>query len=181
SSELAQKPYVLRVEAVDASGRSGPPRDTDVMGIARGSQDGTLVVSLTWDTEADLDLHVLTPDGAEIHARDINSVEPTPPGKPADPQAFRAGGILDFDSNASCVIDGLRRENVFYTEPPPSGRYVARVDTFSLCDAQAARWQLTVTREGRIVGRAAGTSGPSDAELPHDRGGGVLALAFDVP
>ena len=34
---------------------------------------------------------------------------------PADPNAFKSGGILDFDSNANCVIDGRRAENVFWT------------------------------------------------------------------
>jgi len=76
-----------------ASGPPGPPA-------------GALVVSLEWDTEADLDLHVVTPDGVEIWAGNINSYQAPPPGTPVDPAAWQAGGILDLDSNAGCVIDG---------------------------------------------------------------------------
>ena len=181
STALEAKEYRLQVKAVDSDGHVGDATEIVLQGHPLGMPEGTLVVSLSWDTEADLDLHVVTPDGVEIFARNINSVEPPPPGKPADPEAFNSGGILDFDSNAECVADGLRRENVFWTVPPPSGSYIARVDTFLLCGAPAARWKATATLDGRTLARSEGTSGPADVALPHDRGGGVLALEFDVP
>lgn len=181
STALEAKTYRLRVQGVDGDGHAGKPTELVLQGRPRGVPDGTLVVSLSWDTEADLDLHVVTPNGVEIFARNINSVEPPPPGKPTDPEAFKSGGILDFDSNAQCVVDGLRQENVFWTVPPPSGHYIARVDTFLLCGAPAAHWHAGATLDGQTLTRAEGTSGPADVALPHDRGGGVLAFEFDVP
>jgi hypothetical protein len=181
SGALEEKPYRLRVEGVNAEARIGKPAEFMLTGVRRAVPQGTLVVSLSWDTEADLDLHVVLPNKAEIFARDINSLPDPSPGKPVDPEAYKAGGILDFDSNANCDIDGLRQENVYFTAAPPSGHYLARVDTFSLCSAPAARWKLSVMLSGRVVARAEGDSGPGDVALPHDRGGGVLALEFDVP
>jgi hypothetical protein len=181
SSRLTPGDYQLRVQASDAQGRLGKARTQTLHAMPAGAPSGTLVVQLSWDTEADLDLHVVTPDDVEIFARNPNSVEPPPPGKPVDPNAWQMGGILDLDSNAECVSDGRRRENVFWTVPPPRGSYTVRVDTFSLCSAPAARWRVTVVLDGRIIARAEGASGPTDAEGPHDRGAGVLALTFDVP
>jgi hypothetical protein len=181
SSRLAPGDYQLRVQASDDQGRLGKARTQTLNARPAGTPSGTLVVQLSWDTDADLDLHVLTPEGVEIFVRNPNSTQPPPPGKPVDPDAWTMGGILDLDSNAECVSDGRRRENVFWTVPPPKGSYAVRVDTFSLCSAPAARWRVAVVLDGRTIARAEGASGPTDAEGPHDRGAGVLALTFDVP
>ena len=83
----------------------------------------TLLVSLRWDTEADLDLHVVIPNGTVRSDDDrIWSKPRRPPGQMVDAGAYKSGGILDFDSNANCVIDGRRQENVSWTVAPPSGR-----------------------------------------------------------
>ena len=88
---------------------------------------------------------------------------------------------MDFDSNASCVIDGRRQENVVWKVPPPSGHYVARVDAFSMCSELAAHWSVDVRLGGAIVAHAQGSSFDSDTRFGHDRGAGVLAVEFDVP
>jgi hypothetical protein len=143
--------------------------------------EGKLVVSLRWDRNADLDLHVVDPNGVEIYKRNINSYEPPPPGEPMDPAAWQEGALLDFDSNAACVVDGRRRENVVWKNEPPPGHYLVRVDTFSLCGESFANWSVDVLKSGVSWHSASGHSGPADEMTAHDRGAGVLAVEFDWP
>jgi hypothetical protein len=169
------------VTASDSQGRFGPPspmRFTFVDPNAPPQAD--LVFSLKWDVDADLDLHVVQPDGTEIWSRKITAYDPPVVG-PIDQMAADAAGYLDFDSNSQCNIDGRNIENVIFKSNPPSGHYLARVDTFSLCGQTSARWTLTVTLHGAVVASAAGVSLPSDTRFPHERGAGALAAEVDVP
>jgi hypothetical protein len=173
--------HSLVVAAVDAAGHFGAPNATAVTAVNLDQPKGRLIISLTWDTESDLDLHVVDPNGIEIYKGDINSYEKPPPGSPPDASAYLDGGILDFDSNANCVIDGRREENVTWQNAPPSGHYLVRVDTFSLCATDHAYWTVTATLDGNLLAKSQGESLPSDVQMPHDRGAGVLALELDVP
>jgi len=181
SRDLKSGKYELVVRAADAEGHMGPESTQPLSTKDPAATDAPLEVSLTWDTEADLDLHVVDPNGIEIWKRDINSYEAPPPGQTGDPADVDKGGILDFDSNAECVIDGRRNENVIWKVERPAGHYLVRVDTFSLCDAAAAHWDVEVFAAGRSIAHAKGTSGEVDTEMPHDRGAGVLAVEFDLP
>jgi uncharacterized protein YfaP (DUF2135 family) len=174
-------PYDLLVRAVDEAGHFGPPSRHTLAAEGPPLPEGALVISLRWDREADLDLHVVDPGGVEIYKGNINSYEPPPPGQPMDPNAWQAGALLDFDSNADCVIDGRRQENVVWKNAPPPGHYLVRVDTFSLCRESFANWTVDVRANGALIARATGESLPTDEETPHDRGAGVLAVAFDLP
>ncbi len=176
---LAAGPRDLLVRAVDGDGRFGPASPQSLTIAADGPPPGALVFSLTWDTESDLDIHVVDPTGAEVYKGNINSWSPPAPGQPSPPDAWKTGGILDFDSNASCVIDGLRREDVVYASAPPAGHYLVRVDTFSLCSEISAHWTMEALADGVVVGRATGSSFETDTQMPHDRGAGVLALEID--
>jgi hypothetical protein len=143
---------------------------------------GRFVVSLTWDTQADLDLHLTDPSGVEIWKRNINSYEPPPPGSsPEAPGTPHPGGILDFDSEAQCVPDGRHAEHVVYADKPPTGHYVARVDTYELCGASGAHWRVEGFLDGVSIGAVEGSSTEYDTRFSHDRGAGVLALELDVP
>jgi hypothetical protein len=175
-----QRTFIAR--AVDAEGRFGVAftRVLDVTATARPA--GRLVIALSWNNQADLDLHVVDPTGVEIWKRNINSYEPPPPGAPPEaPGTPHPGGLLDFDSNAQCVPDGRQAENVVYTDKPPSGHYVARVDTFSLCKEVSAHWRVEGFLDGVSLGAAEGSSSTNDTTFSHDRGAGVLALELDVP
>jgi len=123
---------------------------------------------------------VVIPDGIEIWAGNINSYRMPPPGTAVDASAWRSGGILDFDSNASCVIDGRREENVVWQSPAPPGSYLVRVDTASLCGAPAARWNVQVLLAGTMIAASQGESLSSDTRFSKGPGSGVLALTFDV-
>ena len=178
---LEAGPHALVVRAVDAQGRVGAASVQPVVAIPPAAASGALVVTLSWDTEADLDLHVVDPGGVEIYKGNINAYAPPAPGQAADPTAYQRGATLDVDSNAACVIDGQRAEHVTWKDAPPSGHYVVRVDTFSLCAAEDARWTVDVSLAGASVARASGTSLPADTRFGHDRGAGVLAVEFVLP
>ncbi len=175
----------LEVAAVDDQGRFGPASTTMLTITQPLLATSTLDVRLTWDSEADLDLHVELPDGTVVWARNINSYTPPPPPKQPDPAGIAAGGVLDLDSNAQCVIDGLREENVTWTQAPPAGAYQVRVDTFALCGQPAAHWTVELIVNGDAshpLAVAHGVSGESDTRLPHDetamQKAGVLAMRF---
>lgn len=170
----------LVVRAVDAAGRFGAPSVAPLTSAAAPPPSGTLVVSLRWDTEADLDLHVVVPGGVEVWAGNINSYQLPPPGTFQD-ASWQDGGILDFDSNAGCVIDGRRAENVVWQAPPPAGSYLVRVDTASLCGVPAARWTVDVFENGANVASSQGESLPTDTRFSKGPGSGLDALTFDVP
>lgn len=180
-SRVGSGPRELVFRAVDASRRFGPPL-VRPLNIFADEPPGRLVVSLGWNNRADLDLHLVLPSGIEIFKRNPTEYErppasagPVPIGTPTD------GGVLDRDSNAQCVADGRRAENVIWTEAPPTGHYIVRVDTYSLCGEPSAYWRVAVRLDGAIIKEAAGTSTDYDVRFPHNRGGGVLALDFDVP
>ena len=182
SARLRPGPRTLILRGVDGAGRFGPAttRPFEVVDPARPA--GRLVISLAWNNQADLDLHVVLPSGIEIDKRNPSEYEPPPVSAgPAPPGAALDGGVLDRDSNARCVLDGQRSENVIWSDTPPSGRYVVRVDTFSLCDAQNATWRVEARLDGLPVGAATGTSTENDLRFEHGRGAGVLALSVDIP
>ncbi len=177
---LAPGPHTVALHAVDAAGAFGAASPI-LLNAQSDAVDGTLVVSLAWDTEADLDLHVIDPNGVEIWARHLSNFVPPQPGDPIDPDKLAAAGWLDFDSNSQCVLDGRRQEDVLWKKPPPAGVYTVRVDTFSLCGEAGARWAVTATLDGMQLGAVAGVSGDADTRMPHEAGAGVLALQFAVP
>jgi hypothetical protein len=175
STTLAPGAYTLEVHAVDANGAFGPP-SRQILTALSGSPASTppqaqLVVTLDWDTESDLDLHVVDPSGNEIYHGNTETF---------DGDGGIAGELL-FDSNANCIIDGRREEDVVWQGPPPSGHYLVRVDTPSLCGQPIANWTVRVVLRGSSLGEASGVSVDSDTWGPHDRGAGLLALQFDVP
>jgi len=183
SSSLGEGPLALVARAVDGAGQSGLPQTTTFVVDDRAPPAGPLVVSLGWDTDADLDLHVLLPDGVEVWSGNTNSVARPGPGEPPlAPDAFRAGAQLDIDSTANCVADGLRQENVVWpaTTIPSPGAYRVRVETSALCGLPAARWWVVVRRDDVVIASAEGTSLPLDTRGPHGEGSGQLVVEFTL-
>jgi hypothetical protein len=170
--------YTLVVRAVDDAGAFGPP-STQILVAEPLPTDppatGALVVTLTWDTESNLSLHVVDPAGAEIYWNDPSS---QPPFHKADAGSY---GYIDYDSNANCVIDGLRREDVIWPAAPPPGKYTVRVDAPSLCGQPIANWSVRATLYGKRIGQASGVALDADTRGSHGSGAGVLALELTVP
>ena len=172
----------LVVRATDKQGDIGPALVQPlVMEAVRPA--GALVVSLDWDTEADLDLHVVLPpsDGGvnEIWSRKPTGLPVGTTGASVDDGM--AAGYLDRDSNSMCVIDGIRVENVIFPSSTPSGHTIVRVDTFSLCGEVTARWRVRVFTQDTTtpILQAFGQSTDTDTRFPHGQGAGVQALSFD--
>ena len=177
----------LEVAAIDAAGRFGPPSSL-TLAVRPHEVDLTdtrLVVSLSWDTEADLDLHVVLP-GEPLNivwAQHPTSYVLPQPGEPVDPTAIDAAGRLDVDSNSQCMLDGRREEDVVWRGAqavPPTGSFAVLVDTFSLCAAATAHWTVDVYRDGDAtsIRHAEGTVVDSDTRGDHVAGSGVRALTF---
>lgn len=158
-------PRDLLARAAGPDRRLGPLLRQPLTILAEALPDGELVFTLSWDTRADLDLHVVTPAGEEIWAR-----------RPAG-----GGGVLDLDAGGGCFFDGQRRERVRWSASPRAGRYLALVDAVSLCGAPAANFTLAAHRRGALLAQAWGQRDETSTRGPHDRGAGLLVLAVDVP
>ncbi len=65
--------------------------------------------------------------------------------------------------------------------PPPSGRYVVRVDACAMCGAPVAYYAVTLRRGDAVVASAAGVATPDDALAPHGAGAGQTLLDVVVP
>jgi hypothetical protein len=178
SSGIVPGGYTLVVQAVDAQGHFGSPSTQILTAQASPSAPaGDLVITLTWDTESDMDLHVVDPAGVEIFH---GAMSDQPPPFAPQPEAG-SYGHLDWDSNGNCVIDGKRQESVVWPNPPPPGAYVVRVDAASLCGQPIAHWSVEATLVGKSLGEAQGVALDATTRSAHDRGAGVTALELHVP
>lgn len=180
-------PFVMLVSAADEEGRFGAPGSTMLVAAERPPPTGELVIALSWSGSADLDLHVVAPDGGEAWSGKPNTMKPPVPGEPVDPEEYKKHGRLDHDGNQDCRREPAPNENVIWTLPPPPGEYIVRVDARSMCGAPNARWTVAVYRNDVLVEGAAvrGISTPEDVvRLPlppaqwHGAGAGTFALRF---
>ncbi|HEX4405918.1 MAG TPA: hypothetical protein VH560_13870 [Polyangia bacterium] len=200
SSTLPAGMRTIVFRAVDKDGQLGASHDLAVR-VQSPIPQGTLVVSLDWDTESDLDLHVTVPNATDA-TNPVIVWAKSPLALPvADAMGnpiihnsaqVAAAGALDYDSNAGCVIDGRRQENLIFpvgtpavpATPPPSGTYEVRVDTTSLCGQGSARWHAIAVANGDTdnpLGEAIGQVSDLDAARPHVAASGVLAFTFSIP
>lgn len=93
---------------------------------------GELQINLTWNSDADLDLHLFEPDGNQIYY-----------GSPTS----STGGQLDLDANVGCGNVGV--ENIFYDQIPPVGMYRVAVDNYQDCTQSSSDYVVTVTLPGQ--------------------------------
>ncbi|MBP5180931.1 MAG: hypothetical protein J6127_06565, partial [Clostridiales bacterium] len=74
---------------------------------------GDITVSMLWDSEDDLDLHIFTPDGSEIYYGNRQA----------------GGGILDVDANTSTTMMDNPVENIYFPDPV-NGEYWVYVNDY---------------------------------------------------
>lgn len=152
--------FVLYFAAVDAAGTQGPPGTQSVQAIEVNT--GDVQVSVSWNVDSDLDLHVVDPAGEEIFY---------------DHDTAASGGTLDLDSNPECKLDHVRNENAAW-QHAPAGTYTVRVDLFSACDVQPTAYVVTVQVAGAPIQVFPGTiDGTGDFG---DQGDGQVVTTFDV-
>ena len=112
----------------NANGAWGPPDATSVSGVEVAG--GDVQVSVTWNNDADVDLHVVDPSGEELYYGHRSSA---------------SGGELDIDANAACSTTPLWQENVGWaSQTAPSGLYTVRVDYWSSCGNAQTDYIVTV-------------------------------------
>lgn len=171
----------LRLAAADAEGRLGPTFETELI-VRPDLPPAALLVSLGWDTAADVDLHVVDPNGVVIGAKNLNSL-PDPLVAVTDPDAWMQGGYLDFDSNQECRPDLRNRENVVWLNPPPPGRYQVFAHLFSPCEQPSATMLAVVQLDGEVIARVGTTQYPFDSRVHFVEGEapGLLLTEFEVP
>lgn len=129
---LASNEFNLHFSAADPAGRVGMPAERSYNAIVVGS--GDVQVTVAWDTDADVDLHVVDPGGSEIYWANRQSP---------------SGGQLDLDSNAACALDNVRNENITWpVGTAPQGNYTVRVDHWSSCDAPETNYTVIIHNEG---------------------------------
>lgn len=186
--------HTLIIRGVAPDGTVGPAQ-LYVLTATAPAAAGSLVISLTWDTEADLDLHVVMPNVADPttpieiwNKHEVGLPPPMPGALPPDPATIAAAPYLDFDSNANCVIDGRRQENVIFPigSIPPDGEYIVRVDAASLCGQADAQWFASATGydaygNGTLLNWAQWEATDADTRGPHIAGSGRLAFTFSIP
>ncbi len=173
--------YTLLLEAIDGQGDFGPPSSEILTATSAPPSGpaamGQLVVTLAWDDDANLNLHVVDPQGQDLYWGD-QSTQPPFAFQQVDGGSY---GTIDDDSNANCAIDGLDREDAVWKQTPPSGSYTVRVDAASLCGQADAYWTATAVLDGQVVGQAQGIALDADTRGAHGSGSGVTAFTFSVP
>jgi hypothetical protein len=130
---LANREFELYFSAADSAGRGGMPATKSYDALVVGT--GDVQVTLNWDSDADVDLHVVDPAGSEIFWGARQSA---------------SGGQLDLDSNAACAGDNVRNENITWpVGSAPQGTYTVRVDYWSACDAPETNFTVLIHSEGQ--------------------------------
>ena len=143
-------PQTLRLVAIGPSGNAGTQFPLAVCLDSRIPDNGhactpsiappSAVFSLAWDTNFDLDMHVVTPTGTTFDTK-MRVGEPLEAGATKIPpdQPY-----IDRDSLANCVADGLRQEDLVFPRPLTKGSYFIFVDPYAACGQNAVHFTFTI-------------------------------------
>lgn len=122
---------------------------------------GDVQVTLSWDANSDIDLHVVDPTGEEIYWGHDRAA---------------SGGVLDLDSNAGCDLDNIRNENITWPSGrAPRGTYTVRVDYWSKCSTTTTNYSVRVNQSGASTRYTGSFTGTGDSG---GRGSGRLITTF---
>jgi hypothetical protein len=143
--------HPLRFVAIDGAGHAGDSTELplciadripdNLHGCEPNVPPPAAVITLRWDTNFDVDLHVVMPNGTDVNPKSPLSA-PIEAGAAPDPNSPH----IDRDSLGGCVPDGLRQEDLVFQKPPPPGAYQVLADPFAACGQSAVRFELTVYR-----------------------------------
>jgi len=140
--DIAPGLHELEVVAFDVDGKAGAKSSLPVcvaselpdnLNVCNPTAQPPLVVaSLSWNTDSDLDLSVVAPDGT-TYGRSKRSLL----------QAGKALVRLDGDGVSGCLADGRRLENIVFNEPP-AGTWRLYANIFDACGKTGANFTLTI-------------------------------------
>jgi hypothetical protein len=153
--------FVFWTAVATAAGVQGPPTAQEIEAVDVGN--GQIQVSVSWDVDSDLDLHVVDPSDDEVYYNNKSSA---------------SGGQLDLDSNANCEIDGIRNENVTWLQDAPAGTYTVRLDLFDECDVMPTNYVVTIQVAGQPTQIHTGTL-PGEGDFG-GRGDGIDIATFEI-
>lgn len=107
---------------------------------------GKVVLTLEWDTDADLDLHLISVQtGKQLDPKHPSTATSSDAGvDPAQPNI----GVLDRDSNAACVLDNYRQEDIVWKDGFVPGQYIINVNMFAACGAGGTNFKVTLRVDG---------------------------------
>lgn len=160
SQAIPTSPFNLFIAAEDDSGAVGPFTTVTFDALQVGT--GDVQVTLSWDSDADVDLHVVDPSGEEIYFANRTSA---------------SGGQLDLDSNAGCSIDDVRNENITWpVGTAPRGTYTVRVDYWSSCGVARTNYTVLVNNGGAVQIFSGSFTGSGDNG---GLGSGVEIVSFE--
>ena len=152
--------FDLFVGVVGDGGAAGPFAATDFRVIQVGT--GDVQVTLSWDSDSDVDLHVVDPNGEEVYYSN---------------EQVSSGGQLDLDANAGCNIADVRNENITWpVGTAPRGTYTVRVDYWSSCDVPETNYTVLVNNGGNVQVFTGTFTGAGDRG---GRGSGVFITTFE--
>ena len=184
-------PTFLVGVALDTDGRAGPQYRQAVCissngpagnAACGGATPPVAAITLSWDTQVDLDLQVVAPDGTIVSSAHPGLHEPPKTG-PADPNSPH----LNRDSNANCVIDGQRSESLIWptvapdkgTTEYPAGTYLIYANLFDPCGQPSvnfhARVSMAVAAADESGAAGASGGGPMIEQTVLDRAGEFIA------
>jgi hypothetical protein len=165
SPDITPGEHVLEIVAIDGNGHAGAQttftfcvtRDVE---HSRNACDPTVlppasIISLSWESDADVDLVVVTPSGVTVDATHPSTLD-LEGGEDVDPLAPGVG-LLSIDSNGACRRDGVQRETLSWLTSPERGQYQVYAKLFEACDAGAT--PLKVEAFVRTAGEDEGTYG----------------------
>ncbi len=126
------------------------PPDVTTTTIELGT--GDVQATLRWTGDADLDLHVIDPEGFEIFFQNARSP---------------SGGTLDVDMVPDCGTSGNNVENVFWPEGGSiPGEYQAYVVHYENVCAASSSYELELRIDGVVVASDSGVVAVGEASDP---------------
>jgi hypothetical protein len=155
----AEVPYglgTLTFVAFDGDGQPGPTYRSSLCVLPDYADQNFLacdptvppqdtILSLSWDTDVDLDLVVVAPNGKVVSPKAPTTVLPNEKGEiDGDAIDDPATGILTRDSNANCDIDGLRLESLVFAGEPAPGDYEVYADLRTACGQSSVAFALSL-------------------------------------
>jgi hypothetical protein len=137
---LFTQDITMLIAAEDANGNITTPLVVTIHFINTNTDVSDLNVSLTFQNEKDVDLHMYTPSGRHIYYGDKGGEVTLTDGR-----VISFG--LDLDSNPACNIDGIKNENIYIPkELVETGTYIIKVDMYSNCDPSISTDWAVVAR-----------------------------------
>lgn len=158
SRELPYGLQTVSFVAFDEAEVPGPRFDTTVCLLPEAANNNlnacspetppqSAVISLTWDTNVDLDLVVVAPNGKIVSAK-APSTALQEGSTPIPRETLDAEGVgrLSRDSNGGCRLDSIRRESLVFPGEPAPGTYKVYASLRAMCGRPVVHFQGEVYR-----------------------------------